>query len=143
MTGFKPPIALQTEPPPLPENTFFTFCKYGAILWLFILYFLLLPFSPDLPPLIFQSIFLKNGPIPASFCLVSSFSCYNVNYTNWKSIHGVLGIRTRGRNMVGADKTTELWWIYSQLAVYTIRNLWLKCIIFIVRKISSRTGWNW
>ena len=26
-----------------------------------------------------------------------------------KSIDGVLGIRTRGRRMVGADKTTELW----------------------------------
>jgi len=27
-----------------------------------------------------------------------------------KSIDGVLGIRTRGRRMVGADETTELWW---------------------------------
>ena len=26
-----------------------------------------------------------------------------------KSVDGVLGIRTRGRGMVGADKTTELW----------------------------------
>ena len=26
-----------------------------------------------------------------------------------KSIDGVLGIRTRGRMMVGADETTELW----------------------------------
>ena len=26
-----------------------------------------------------------------------------------KSIYGVLWIRTRGRRMVGADKTTELW----------------------------------
>ena len=26
-----------------------------------------------------------------------------------KSVDGVLGIRTRGRNMVGADETTELW----------------------------------
>ena len=26
-----------------------------------------------------------------------------------KSIDGLLGIRTRGRRMVGADKTTELW----------------------------------
>ena len=26
-----------------------------------------------------------------------------------KSIDGVLGIRTRGRRMVGADKTMELW----------------------------------
>ena len=26
-----------------------------------------------------------------------------------KSIDGVLGIQTRGRTMVGADETTELW----------------------------------
>ena len=26
-----------------------------------------------------------------------------------KSIDGVLGIQTRGHNMVGADETTELW----------------------------------
>ena len=26
-----------------------------------------------------------------------------------KSIDGVLGIRTRGRRMIGADETTELW----------------------------------
>ena len=56
---------------------------------------------------LFALVFLKNGPIPASFCLFSSFSRYNFN-TNWKSIDGVLGIRTRGRRMVGADETTEL-----------------------------------
>ena len=26
-----------------------------------------------------------------------------------KSVHSVLGIRTRGHRMVGADETTELW----------------------------------
>ena len=30
------------------------------------------------------SFFKKNGPIPASFCLFSSFSHYNFNNTNWK-----------------------------------------------------------
>ena len=55
------------------------------------------------------SFILKNGPIPASFCLFSFFSCYNFN-TNWKSIDGVLGIWTPGRRIVGADETTELWW---------------------------------
>ena len=43
------------------------------------------------------------------FVLFLFFSCYNFN-TNWKSVDGVLGIRTRGRRMVGADETTELWW---------------------------------
>ena len=27
-----------------------------------------------------------------------------------KSVDGVLGIRTRGRRMVCADETTDLWW---------------------------------
>ena len=58
---------------------------------------------------IFLMFFLKNGPILAFFCLFSSFSHYNFNNTNWKSIDGVLGFRTRGRMMVGADDTTELW----------------------------------
>ena len=53
--------------------------------------------------------FLKNGPVPACFCLFLLFSRYNFNNTNWKSVDGVLGIRTQGRRMVGADETTELW----------------------------------
>ena len=40
-----------------------------------------------------------------------SFSHYNVNNTNWKSIDGVLSIRTRGHRMVGADETSELFWL--------------------------------
>ena len=27
-----------------------------------------------------------------------------------KSVDGVLGTRTRGRRMVGADEATDLWW---------------------------------
>ena len=30
--------------------------------------------------------FLKNGPVPASFCLFSLFSRYNFNNTNWKKL---------------------------------------------------------
>ena len=55
---------------------------------------------------LFGQLFLydfKNGPIPASFCLFSFFSRYNCD-TNWKSIDCVLGIRTQGRRMVGADE---------------------------------------
>ena len=43
----------------------------------------------------------------ASFCLFSFFShdkCYK-----WKSIDGVLGTRTRGDRMVGADESIELY----------------------------------
>ena len=51
----------------------------------------------------------SHWPLPASFHLFLSFSHYNFNNTNGKSIDGVLGIRTRNRSMVGADITTELW----------------------------------
>ena len=50
----------------------------------------------------------KNGPIPASFVYFRSF-LVTISLQIEKSIDGVLGIQTRGRRMVGADKTTELW----------------------------------
>ena len=54
-------------------------------------------------------IFFQNGPIPASFCLflfrLNTISIIQIE----KSIYGVLGIRTQGHRMVGADKTMELW----------------------------------
>ena len=61
--------------------------------------------------ILFQSreFFLKKWANPGLFLfLFLFFSRYNFN-TNWKSIDGVLGIRTQGRRMVGADETTELW----------------------------------
>ena len=60
--------------------------------------------------------------IPASFWLFSSFSRYNFNNTNWKSVDGVLGLQTRGCRMVGECKTTELWRLPS---IYFIL-----CVIF-------------
>ena len=50
---------------------------------------------------------IPNGPIPASF---SSFPHYDSNLS-WKkqSVDVALGIRNRGRRMVGADGSTELW----------------------------------
>ena len=58
--------------------------------------------------ILIRYLFVFYGPIPASFCLFTSFSHYNFNNTNWKSLDGVLGIWTLGHRMVGADKTTEL-----------------------------------
>ena len=57
------------------------------------------------------SCFFKNGLSPASFCLFSFFSNdkYSTNTINEKSVDGVLGTRTRGGGMVGADESTELW----------------------------------
>ena len=62
-----------------------------------------------LPPLVL-TIFL-NGPNPAYFCLFWFFlndKC-STNTINDKSIEGVLGTRTWGGRMVGADECTELW----------------------------------
>ena len=46
-----------------------------------------------------------NGPIPASFLFIFVLSTISIQIEN--SVDGVLGIRTRGHRMVGADKTTE------------------------------------
>ena len=57
-------------------------------------------FSPDC---------FLNGPIPASFfAYCRPFLITIIQIEN--SVDGVLGIRTRGHMMVGADETTELWW---------------------------------
>ena len=56
----------------------------------------------------FNQPFFKNGPIPASFVYFRSF-LVTISIQIEKSIDGVLGIQTRGRWMVGADETTELW----------------------------------
>ena len=53
---------------------------------------------------------LKKGPIPASFLFIFRYFLITISIIQIeKSLDGVLGIRTRGRRMVGADKTTELW----------------------------------
>ena len=60
-------------------------------------------------------------PKPASFCLFSFFSYdkYSTNLTiNDKNIYGVLGTRTQGGRMVGADESTELWWHPSEKHIY-------------------------
>ena len=51
-----------------------------------------------------------NGPIPASFVYFRYFLDTISIIQTEKSLHGVLGIRTWGRRMVGADVTMELWW---------------------------------
>ena len=56
-----------------------------------------------------QSFFWKKWANPGLFRLCLSFSHYNFNDTNWKSIDGGLGIQTSGCRMVGADETTEIW----------------------------------
>ena len=58
--------------------------------------------------LVDQLFFYKNGPYPASFS--HRMDKYSTNLTiNDKSVYGMLGSRTRGGRMEGADKSTELW----------------------------------
>ena len=56
-------------------------------------------------------IFFKNGSIPITFCLFSSFSHdkYSRNTINEKRVDGVLGTQTWGCSMEGTDESTELW----------------------------------
>ena len=52
--------------------------------------------------------FLKYEPILAAFCLFLSFS-HKIQLQIEKTIYVVVGIRTRGCRIVGADGSTELW----------------------------------
>ena len=55
----------------------------------------------------YRNLFLKMGN-PGLFFIFVLFSLQFL-YKLKKSVDGVLGIRTRGSRMVGADETTELW----------------------------------
>ena len=86
----------------------------------------------------------KSRPL---FCLFSFFSRY-IFKTNWKSIDGVLGIRTQSRRMVGTDETTErvLWFVYFKVVKRIIKILCLQYSIS-QRELTSSLGqrlaeWN-
>ena len=57
-------------------------------------------------------IFFIYGPNLASFLFIFVLFSFQIQFQRYKlkkSIDGVLGIRTRGRRIVGTDKTAELW----------------------------------
>ena len=58
-----------------------------------------------------MDIFFKHSFLKYEPSLFLSFSQHN-DY-KWKSVDGMLGIRTRDRRMVGTDESTELWWPHS------------------------------
>ena len=64
----------------------------------------------------------QSGPL---FRLFSSFCQSNVSFTikNEKSVDGVLGNQTLDPSMVGADKTTEIWWLPQCNKILFGRNL--------------------
>ena len=87
-------------------------------------------------------LYKKYGPIPASFSFIFVFSHYNINHNfnnaNWKNIDDVLGIRTLGRRMLGADDTTELSRLFCLLAsipTYQRTNF----ISLVVRKLMTKS----
>ena len=53
--------------------------------------------------------FLKKWANPGLFFVYFRSFLITISIQIEKSIDGVLGIRTHGRRMVGADETTELW----------------------------------
>ena len=54
-------------------------------------------------------LFFKKWANPGLFLYILAPFPLQFQYKLEKSIEGVLGIRTRGHRMVGADETTELW----------------------------------
>ena len=91
-------------------------------------------------------IFSKMGHSRPLFRLLSFFSHdkYSTNTLNDKSVDGVLGIRTHGRIMVGADDTSELWRPPSPSYLYVFVALrqcqvWLKSII----ALFCTSVWPW
>ena len=63
----------------------------------------------------------QNGLFCLFFILVFSHEKCSTNLTiNDKSMDGVLGSRTRGGRIVGADKSTELSWHPTKVQLITI-----------------------
>ena len=61
---------------------------------------------------------ILNGPIPASFCLFSSFPHYIIQKID-ESVDGVLGTWTRDSRMEGADEFIELW-RHPKIAIFLL-----------------------
>ena len=58
---------------------------------------------------------------------------YSTNLTNNdKSIDGMLGSRTRGGRMEGADESTELWWHPTIIESFNRTRIFLNSIIPLV-----------
>ena len=80
-----------------------------------------------------DELFLKIGQTRPLFCLFSSFSQHNedvVQNLTIKSVDRVLGTRTLGGRMEGADESTELVWRHPR-RTFTTR-------LFFCRKIMSK-----
>ena len=59
----------------------------------------------------FEVVYIK-VPFPASFCLFLVLFSSQFNYT-LERVDVALGEQTRVRRIVGADGSTELWWLLN------------------------------
>ena len=66
-----------------------------------------------------------NGPIPASFCLFSSFPHHTIQYI-YESVDDMLGTQTRGDRMEGTDEST------SHFLIYDTNMQHFKCNVLII-----------
>ena len=66
----------------------------------------------------------------------------STNTIHDKSIDGVLGTRSRGGRMVGADKSTELWWHPKSLTLWS-KFLYNMANWFICHAMRCVGLWTW
>ena len=59
------------------------------------------------------------------FCFMVVLWTHNSNI-NWKSVDGGFGIRTCGCRMVGADRSTKLWWLSQLFQILALTFLLIK-----------------
>ena len=71
--------------------------------------------------------FKKKWANPGLFLFIFVLFSLQFQYKLKKSIDGVLGIRTQGRRMVGADETTELWRPPYSEKIYTLQLFQQRC----------------
>ena len=82
--------------------------------------------------------FLKMGQSRPLFVYFCPFPI-TISIQIEKSVDGVLGIRTRGRRMVGADETTELWRPPFQFIITERLKDWLQLKLSTSTKRPIRT----
>ena len=86
--------------------------------------------ASELPNFDNYTVFLTNGPIPASFCLFSFFSCYNFN-TNWKKC------RWCAWDLIPGPQDGRRRWNHAAMAA-TINILLIDVNLFVVGSFKEK-----
>ena len=85
---------------------------------------------------------LKTGPIPALFVYFRPFLITISIMQIEESIDGGLGTRARGRRMVGANETTELWWAPRKNTSLLIKKIVVKASSGRTKEKTLSEHWN-